>query len=54
MEVIRNIEIYYFAVVNYTKVQYDDTSRYNNDDQEFENVDYECIVDEFAGKKQVN
>lgn len=46
----RNIKIYNFAVVNYTEVQFGNSSWYNNYGEEPENVNHENIVDKFAPK----
>lgn len=46
-----SIEIYYFTMVNYTKVQFSDNSRHNNDEEDPKNVNQKSIINEFAAKK---
>lgn len=43
--------MYYFATINYTKVQFDDSSWHNSYKEEPKNVNYKSIGDEHAVKK---
>lgn len=47
----RNIKLYYFAMGNYMKIQFEDSSIDNNYEKESENVNYkENIIEEFVAE----
>lgn len=47
----RNVKIFYFAVVNYIKIQFGYNSRQNSI-KEAENINYKSIMNKFAAKKK--
>lgn len=46
------MEIYYFMVVNYTKIPFDCMQRYDNYGKETENVNYKIFINKFIVKKK--
>lgn len=45
--------MYYFTVVNYTKIQFGNSSRHKSYGEKPVNVNYETVIDKFPSKKNI-